>query len=39
MERNPHLVRWMTVYSDKSEGSLGVRCISTFNRSWIVEGN
>ena len=32
LEWKTHLVKWAVVFSDKSKGGLGVKCLSTLNR-------
>ena len=39
LERKPHLVKWVTICSDKRKGGLGVRCLSTLNRALLCKWN
>ena len=36
-ERKLHLVKWVIVSPDKSKGGLGVRCLSTHNRTLLYK--
>lgn len=35
LEKKPHLVKRPIVYSNETKGSLGVRCLSKFNRALL----
>ena len=37
LERKPHLVKWVTICSNKRKGGLGVRCLSTLNRALLCK--
>ena len=39
LERKPHLVKWVNICSDKRKGGLGVRCLSTLNRTLLCKWN
>ena len=37
LERKPHLVKWAIVYSNKKKSGLGVRSLSTLNRTLLCK--